>query len=453
MELRDSPLWQEISAIAFEQTTPVLNYGWKATFLAGEKEIKPMKVLSLTIVREFRQAYGDEIVLEVIIPAGDFVYDIYPHRQDLTVVLQRESAARSEELGLSPDIDSQTLRATLVDDYSVTVEGLLNNAHSREALNLTELMTVRFQLLDLALERIRLHSVGGLFRDATPAQVLEYILTTVSTGLDLDESNAIKGVEMVESPNTDPHRQIIIPHGTRFPELPQYLHNRVGGLYPTGMGVYLFKNHWHVYPLYDLTRFDQTVKTLTLINVPKNQMPGIERTYRKTPHQLIALITGEVKHMDRSEALLMNLGNGVRYFDARRAVDGFAETAGGDNKAVITRGQNNNEFVTDDRTTGLNNIQMSNVRATANKFAEMSKLARRAGSEIQCVWENSDMGEIYPGMPVKYMYVKNDQIHELTGVVLAAQHYVQTHGVGMTDSRHRTDTALHLFVSRETNTN
>ena len=409
-----------------------------------------MKVLSLTIVREFRQAYGDEIVLEVIIPAGDFVYDIYPHRQDLKVVLRRESTAREEGLEMAPDIDAQQLRATLMDDQSITVEGLLNTAHSKNALNLTEILTLRFQLLDLALERIRLHSVGGLFRDATPAQVLEYTLTTVSGGLDLDETNQIKGVEMVESPNKDPHRQIIIPHGTRFPQLPTYLHQKVGGIYPTGMGVYLFKNHWYVYPLYDLTRFDQSVKTLTLINVPKNQMPGIERTFRKTPHQVIALITGDVKHMDRSESMLMNLGNGVRYFDARRTVDAYADTANGDNKAVVVRGENNNEFVTDERSSGLNNIQMSDARITSNKFAELSKLARRAGSEIQCVWENSDMGEIYPGMPVKYLYIKDDQIQELKGVVLAAQHYVQTYGVGMSDSRHRTDTALHLFVSRET---
>ena len=46
-------------------------------------------------------------------------------------------------------------------------------------------------------------------------------------------------------------------------------------------------------------------------------------------------------------------------------------------------------------------------------------------------------------------YIKDDRIHELKGIVLGAQHYVQTHGVGVTETRHRTDTALHLFVSRE----
>lgn len=450
MELKDTPLWHEITAIAFDNATKPPAVGWKVDFLTEGNKIRPMKLLSATVVRDFRQSYGDEIMIEVMIGAGDFVYDIYPYRRDLKVMLTREAGVDGERgPGYTPDIETQELRAILMDDYSVTVEGHLNNTHSKSALNLTEIMTVRFQLLDLTLERLRLHAVGGLFRDVSPAEVLEYILTTVSTPLDLDETNKIKGVQMVESPNTDKHRHIIIPHGTKVPNVPHYLHKKVGGIYASGLGVYLFKQYWYVYPLYDLTRYDSTIKTLTLINVPKNQFPGIERTFRKTANQTIALITGEVKHSDRSQSQLLNQGNGARYLDARNVIDGFADTSGGDNKAVVSRQSNNNEFVTDESPTGLENVQMASSRITANKFAELSKLAQRAGSEIQCVWENSDMGAIYPGMPVKYMYVKDDQVHELKGVVLAAQHYIQTHGVGMADSRHRVDTALHLFVSRE----
>ncbi len=227
------------------------------------------------------------------------------------------------------------------------------------------------------------------------------------------------------------------------------LQHKIGGIYPTGLGMYLFKQHWYVYPLFDLKRFDQTTKTLTLINVPTNQMPGIERTFRKTANQIIALVTGEVKHKDLTEAMLLNQGNGVRFLDSRRVIDNFADTTAGENKAVVMRAENNSEFVTDERTSGLNNVQTAGSRITANKFAEMSKLARRTGSELQCLWENSDMGAIYPGMPVKYMYIRDNRIHELKGTVLGAQHYIQTHGKGMTDTRHRTDTALHLFVERE----
>jgi hypothetical protein len=213
--------------------------------------------------------------------------------------------------------------------------------------------------------------------------------------------------------------------------------------------VYLYRQIWYVYPLYDLTRFDESIQTLTLINVPTNQFPGVEWTFRKTASQIIALVTGEVKHFDRTEAKMMNEGNGTRWLDARRVVDGFADTSAGENKATVMRAENNNEFLSETRNSGLNNVTMSTARITANKFAEASKLAQRAGAEIQCLWENSDMGAIFPGMPVKYLYIKDDRVQELTGIVLGADHYVQTHGKGITETRHRTDTVLHLFVSRE----
>jgi hypothetical protein len=450
MELKDSPLWQEIKSIAFEQKGLPPIFSWKAEFLANKKKIKPFKVVSMEIFRDFRGAYGDEIILEVMIPAGDFVYDIYPYREDLLVNLTKQGAERSTDAATAaPDIEAQELRCTLMDDYSVTVEGMRNVAHSKEALNTLDILTIKIQLLDKALERIRLHDCGGLFRDTKVSDVLNYILTSISNELDLDETNVIKGVEMVDSPNQDTYKHIVIPHGTKFPDVPVFLHKKVGGLYPTGMGLYLFKQHWYVYPLYDLTRFDQTTKTLTLINVPTNQLPHVERTFRTTANQVIALVTGDVKHTDRTESAMLNQGNGVRYLDARRVVDGFADTTNGENKASVMRAENNNEFVTEKRDSGLNNVMTSKAGITSNKFAEMSKLAGRSGAQLQCLWQNSDMSLIYPGMPVKYMYIKDDRIHELKGVVLGAQHYIQTHGKGITESRHICETALHLFVERE----
>lgn len=449
MELRDSALWQEIQSIAFNQAGLPPVHSWQATFLANKKTVVPFKVISISIFRDFRRNYGDETILECEFAAGDFTYDIYPYRQDLQVTLSKQGKERSSDVSTaSPDIETQRLRATLMDDHSATVEGNSNAAHSREALN-KGMMTVRFQLIDLALERARLHSVGGLFRDTTPGDVLKYVLTSVSTGMDLDETNKIKGVEMEPSPNSDTYKHIVIPHGIRMPDLPVFLQMKVGGLYPTGMGMYLYRQYWYVYPLYDLTRYDRSTKTLTLINVPPNQLPNVERTWRKTANQTIALVTGDVKHSDRTEASLLNEGNGVRYMDARRVVDGYADTTQGENKASVMRAENNNEFVTDARASGLNNIMTAANRVTANKFAEASKLAGRAGSHLQCMWENSDMGSIYPGMPVKYMYIKDDRIQELKGIVLGAEHYIQTFGKGVSDTRHRIDTALHLFVTRE----
>lgn len=452
MELRDSPLWQEISSVAFDRKGLPPIYSWKAEFKIGDKTVSPFKVVSLSVIRNFRNNYGDAVVLEIMIAAGDFVYDIFPNRQNLVVTLSKEGRLReTDEPVFSPDIETEQFRAILLDEHSssMTVEGLLNVAHSRAALNTIDILKIELQLLDFALERCRFHTVGGIFMDVVPAEILKYAFTTVSQNMDLDERSIVKGMDMVDSPNTDKYKQVVIPHGTKFFDLPKFVQSRVGGIYPTGLGVYLFRQIWYVYPLYDLTRFDNSIKTLTLINIPKNQLPGIEWTFRKTANQVIALVTGDVKHLDRTEAKIANEGNGVRWLDARRVIDGFADTSAGENKATVMRAENNNEFVIEQRDSGLNNIVVSPNRVTANKFAEASMLAQRTGAEIQCLWENSDMGAIFPGMPVKYLYIKDERVHELKGIVLGADHYVQTHGKGITETRHRTDTTLHLFVSRE----
>ena len=452
MELNASPLWQEISAIAFEQEGLPPIYTWKAEFLAGTTKVVPMKVVSLSVTRDFHRYFTDQIVLEVLIAAGDYVYDIYPNRQDLVVTLTKEGRLRGADAALlAPDIGGQQFRATLLDQYSssTVVEGLRSIAHSKQALNTVDILTIKLQLLDLATDKIRLHTVGGVFSDTSLPDILNYILTSVSGQLKLDESNTIKGVEMVESPNKDLYKHVVIPHGTNFVSIPRFLHEKIGGLYPTGLGFYIFRQYWYVYPLFDLTRYDKTVKTLTLINIPINKLTNTDWTFRKTANQVIALVTGDVKHLDLTESKLQNEGNGVRYLDSRLVVDGFADTSEGENKAIIARTSNNNEFVTDERASGLNNVMMSDSRISSNKYAELSKLAQRTGAEIQCTWENSDMGAVYPGMPVKFLYIKNNKVRELKGIVLGADHYVQTHGKGITESRHRTDTTLHLFVTRE----
>ncbi|QVD49194.1 hypothetical protein LUCX_124 [Xanthomonas phage vB_XciM_LucasX] len=452
MELRESPLWQEIQTIAFDQTSLAPLYAYKVEFKTSEGTTVPFKVISLYIKREYSQSFGDEIILEAMFPAGDYHYDIYPYKQNLLATVTREGRQRSSDTALAtPERIAQQYRAVLMEDNSATVIGARNNVQSKQAMNLSDVVTVQFQLIDLALERIRMHSVGGLFRNVTPASVVEYVLTTVSTGMQLDEANMIKGVDMVPSPNQDAYQHIVIPHGTRFPDFPGFMNRKVGGIYPAGMGVYLQSQQWYVYPLFDLTRFDNpgTSKTLTLFNLPTNQLPNVETTYRTTANQVLALVTGDVSHVDLSETKLLNEGNGTRYLDARTVVDTFAVTGTGDNKAAVTRAENNNEFVTDVRQTGLNNVVTSGARITSNKFLEMSKLAARTGANIQCTWQNSDPTLIQPGMPVKFMYIKDDQVRELHGVVLGAIHYVQTYGKGVTESRHIVESVLNLFVERE----
>lgn len=449
MELMESPLWNEVTQIIKPNNPippPLLSY--RMEIKAGDKTVTPLKLISIDTERMFRGAFGDDRVVRFDIGAGDFFYDIYPHRADLMVMLYCETLSRGgSDENLAPNIPSQLLRGTLVIDQSIHIQGETALSQGREGLNLQGIMTIDMQLVEPGLERIRMTSVGGGFMNVKPEDILLYSLTALSSEMDLDDEARIKGVEMYPAPEKRPWAQVVVPHNKPFPELPMFLQNEVGGIYPTGLGVYLHHRQWYVYPLYDHTRYDKTLKTLTLINIPSKLMPEVERTYRTTANQTIVLVTGEVKHKDMSEAEMQNFGNGVRYMDSRMVLSGANEV--GENKAVLTRIENTSEFITEQRPTGLNNVVSSKNRITANIYAEMSEIARRSGSELQCVWQNSNPDLIYPGMPLRYMYLKQGKVVELKGTVLAAKDYTHTYGAGYSDGRHITNTALCLFVERE----
>lgn len=446
MALEDTPLTQEIDAITQQGPTPV-HYQWRGEVLANGQKIDALKILSIDINRDFARSYADDIVVECVFGAGTFNIDIFPYKNDLTVTLYREPLGEvGTDSDLSKDIDAQPLRAKLIKSSSAAIEGNLAQSQDREAMNLTDLVYVSFQLIDLALEQIRMQSVGTVFRNVTSSEALRYFLTYVSSLIQVDDVHRIKGVDMVDSPNSTPQDHIPIRQGTRFIEVPELLDRSASGIYPSGFGYYLQQNYWFIYPLYDLTRFDNAKQTITLINVPKNRYPQIERTYRQTGNQLIALVTGGVRHRDESEAMQLNQGNGVRFAMAGQMIGDNAQVA--DNKAIVKRALNNSELISQPRPDGLNNVMTSSNPITSNVFRELSKLAKRNGSYLQVKWENSDFGLIRPGMGAKYMYTVKDQVVEVKGVVVAAHTYVATDVPGLTSARHITNTVLTLFVDR-----
>jgi hypothetical protein len=199
-----------------------------------------------------------------------------------------------------------------------------------------------------------------------------------------------------------------------------------------------------VYPCFDVTRFNDTSHKLTIINIPDNHFPGLERTYKLTGDNLVILSTGKVKFRDNSNVAQLNKGNGTRFADATKIFDNFSTTK--DNKTVASRGSNNSETIGQARPNGQNFVPLGIKKITANPYIEYSALAARQGSLITMVWENANRSLLYPGMPVKIMYLDNDSIKTLYGVLLNVHSFVHTKEPGMTGIRYIVNTTLGVFV-------
>lgn len=446
MEFQSSSLYREVEAITGNSSKPV-HYLWTAEIHVNNITYLPLNLLSIDFLTDYETRYADEIIVELMIPGGTYAKRMYPFKDQIDITLHKHPLAEIADVAnVDSPIETERYSATLIDTGNPLLESNGMNSPDEEAMNLGNIFNIKFQLVNKSLEQLRMISVGGIYRNVEVGDVVKGILTKESMKVEVDGNRLLKGVDMVQPANTKKRDHVVIPQGTKLVDIPEYVHYKCGGIYNSGIGYYLQGDHWYIYPCYDTTKFNESVSTMTVINVPTNKLPGIERTYRKDGSTTVILATGEIKFRDDSEVQQLNLGNGTRFADATKFMNGFTDTV--NNKTMAKRGSNNSELLSDVRKNGNNNVQLSSNSINANVYVEYSKLARRQGSFLSFVWENSNPTIIFPGMPVKILYLEGEDINEVDGVLLKAHHYVQTKGEGMMSGRHISRSVISVFVKK-----
>lgn len=446
MEISDTPMDDEIRAVQ-NQTTRLPIYGWRLEINAGDEIVVPARLVSLDIERDYDLNFADRITATIKILGGTFIHKILPHRWNLTGTLYQEPLTVDNNVIAEADTGTQEVTVSLIDSGDQSVTAPNNALDDEEDANRTVgYVDIQVQLSDPVLEYARMISVGGVYRDTNVQDLVKYLMKFHLDQIRSDNSTAATYVKMYEASNSAPISNIVIPHGLPMTEIPDFIHERVAGIYSSGLGHFLQDNTWHIYPLYDITRFDRDPRGLTIINLPTNRYPKIERSFRTTANQVIVLCSGDGMVFDDSEKRQLNDGNGVRYSNASKMMTEFAEVSG--NKATAVRSETNSEYITQDRANKRNNVRLSNNSITDNAFLEASKLARSLGTYASKVWENSDPRLIKPGMPVRWMYMDGEEWVELHGVLHGAHHYIQATEPSLTTRRHICTTALRVFLER-----
>lgn len=447
MELEQSPMYREVQAIITSGAKPV-HYSWVAQAHANGVDYNAMKVIQIDILRDYENNYSDVIKCTMAFSKGVFWNMIYPYLDNLEMTLFKYPLA---ETGTQADqtqaLETERYIAVLDSQHSPLIGSGQPFSSTQQTLDLTDLETIQVELVDRSLNQMRMMaSPGAVFRNATPAQVLKAVMTTESQKVVVDQQRINQGVDMVKENNTGVRDHIVIPSGIPLPHIPQFIHEKCGGIYSAGMGYYLQNNFWFVYPCYDPTRASSSPPALTILNIPPNKFRGIERTYRQNGGNLVVLASGDIKFSDYSNHAQLNKGNGFRFADAAKIMDNFATVKNG--IATAARGIINTEAITVPRPNGLNNAQTSKRPINANPFVEYGEMAKRNGSQISLVWENSNPSLITPGMLVAIQYLDQNTVSQVFGVLSQVHHHVRMQGSGMTDVRHVTDTAMAVFIQR-----
>jgi hypothetical protein len=447
MTLASTSLQEEVTQVT-SQGPLAVSYQWDAILhLTDQVDLVPLKVMAIDTVRDYEQNIGDEIMIELVFGLGDYQLRILPNKSNLSVTLTKtalKEVSGAAATTIAPS--SQLFRAIVLDATSHAVQGNTLATTDVYAGNLLSTVSVLLQLKDLTIEQTRMQSVGGILKNVKVGDAITALLTQVAGDLNVDQNHQLTGVQVTPADNTQAYKHIVIPHGTRALDVPGYIQHHYGAPYASDMGSYIQDKVWWIYPLYDLSLYDKAAKGLTIINVPKNVMPGQTRTFRTTYNQVIILATGEVRHADISEEMQLNHGNGSRYADASQVFDNFTQVK--DNKATAFRTQNASEVLGQGRPTGLNNITTASKKITSNPMLMLGHLSKSLTSIVMVTWENSFPALIVPGMPVRYMYEVNDQVFELKGIVVKTQTHSRPAAAGLLPSPHNSTTAITCRVTR-----
>ena len=446
MEILKSSLYREINKVLTSGSNPV-HFSWSAKLHANGVDYNTLKVISVDSLEDYELNYSDEIVVTLAISGGIYAKRIYPYKDNLDITLSKRPLSESADVtDEESEIQSERYTAIIIDTGNPMVEGNSSSVGDEEALDLTNIFTISFQLVNKALEKLRLVTVGGIYRYTNVEDVIKNIMTNESKNIRIDNGRMPTGVDMVPASNKSQKDHIILPQGTKLVDVPEFIHRTVCGVYSSGLGYYYKNNHWYIYPCYDNTRFSKAKRTITIINVPRNKLPEVERTYRKDGNSIVIIATGDVNHNDDSDMQQLNYGNGVRFAEADNFLEDFSSTE--NNKTKVKRGKNNTELVSDTRANGKNNVPVSSVAITSNPYLEYSKLARRQGNYLSMVWENSLPTLLDPGMMAKVIYMYGDDIREVYGTLLKSHHYTSSKSKTVVNSRHITNSALVLFVEK-----
>jgi len=454
--LTKSPLWADVESI-FTSDTKIPVYQYLGQLHTTELDIQVMHISTIDFRRDYVNNIGDEIVIQFSMMLGDYMMDVYPNRHNMEFTLQRIPITGD---GYAIDTESprvfERYKAVFIPDQNPHMNLKSFNTIDRFTLNNQAPVTVTLQLLNRTLEPLRIKTVQGTYSDVNRKELVTGLLGGETMKIQIDGKPGLDSFDMVEPNNKDPIKQIIIPNHTPVLAIPTFVHERHTGIYTAGIGNY-FQTYnnlrtWFVYPLYDTTRFNTKGPKLIIYAVPSQQYAGMDRTYKIDDTTVHVVATSDQQYIDDGESSQMLSGVGFRQTNADELMGKPVEMT--PDGPIGDRGRINTEVGLKEREDGLNYAVRSTRSISMNNFAEYSQHLINNGARLNITWHNSDPSLLYPGMPCKYVYMTDEEVKEVKGIVLFNHTLITTGtrhaGIKMTDRTYSVNTHMVIFTERFT---
>lgn len=446
MNIQDQDIYREVERVVHSGGKQIA-YHLNCIIHTPTEDIDVFWVEKRELMQDYALAYAEELVIGVVLGSGTFNHKVVPHRDILEVTFIRTPLQSFGDFNPNEErqLFGKRYKAKLLDNSSSVLESNIPGQVSLEKADRTNLISVRMQLIEPVLFALRLKTFGGTLKQAKPREALRAILGSLSTINSTDGNKGNIRVHVADNITEEVFANVPIPV-SKLVHFPLVLNQIVGGLYPTGLGRFFKDLTWYVYPIYDTSRFKKERVGLTLVNVTADKFPNPEVSFLKTDDQVVVISTGQVKHIDRSESLQLNVGNGVRYLDAKNSFKNFAEVK--DNKIYVNKDKNTKTFLSELRKEDEQWVPEADDRVTSFHNLEASKISERLGSYVMVSWENCDESVLRPGMPVRFLYMDGQTPTELFGTLLSVEVFDSVNTRNVKQLRHLSNASLTIFIQR-----
>ncbi|WP_233874789.1 hypothetical protein [Paraburkholderia adhaesiva] len=193
MEFEQSALMVDVNQIVSGGARAV-HFSVSASLLVNTTNtvVNPLKVTGVDLRRDYLNRYSDELIVTLEILAGQYSHLVYPYKNAIDITLTRTPLM---EVGDTPDatlaVQSETFTATLIDSGSPLIEQNVPFAATQPNLDLVGPVTVQFQLVNKALEQMRMMGVGQVFRGCTVDDAIRTVLTNASQTTSVDGQRTV----------------------------------------------------------------------------------------------------------------------------------------------------------------------------------------------------------------------------------------------------------------------
>lgn len=428
--LSSSPLWLDIRDIVEYSDSPV-SFRYYAVIHTPKEDIPLLKIREMDIYRDYEGSIGDHINLVAEIPLGVYVKRLFPHRNNLEISVNKIRNRTWAEYG--EGVENTMERYKVLFNPEANPPGIrMGVMHLEEhTLDISELLTINLQLLDRALEPLRIKTVPSMiFRDVTAEEVLHSVISDEFGNIEIDGDNAIDRLDIVEIDNQEPKEALVIPDGGLLVNFPTYMQEMGGGLYMDGVGTYLQryndKRTLFIYPNLKMDRFSEVESKMIVYFVPDGRLTGNERTSRMNGNTLEIVSTESQLYKDDAENKLTDQGSGFRAANQNAFMSKPVElTEDGPN---ADRTKLTHEVSLTNKDDGVNFSPMLPSMSTANLYRDISKVKSRMVVREQFIWINADYDKVYPGMPVRVVKSLGKDVHTTDGIVISLEAFVALKG-------------------------